>query len=275
MHNLELKVRCADAVALDELVARARDGGAVYVRAMTQRDTYFVVAHGRLKLREWHLDAAPATGHDQGDGADVEVGAAGATLIAYARPDQSGSRLSDYLLSPVPDPATMREALTRALGVRVVVAKRRLLYQWGHTRIHFDHVTDLGAFVELETLLDRFPPDDRDAAAEREHRAVAAEARGEHRVGDLCPPRARLVLLAGGEGEELRAQAGAAQDPEERVAVQPRDAVVGDDGVRVRRGDLRQPRGQRSERSLRDDHVVAGGPRRRGELHPHPPLFRV
>jgi adenylate cyclase class 2 len=172
MHNLELKVRCTDEAALEALVARARDGGAVYVRAMIQRDTYFVVPHGRLKLREWQLEAAQATGHDRGDGTDVEVGEAGATLIAYARPDQSGSRLSDYLLSPVSDRATMREALARALGVRVVVAKRRLLYHWGHTRIHFDHVTDLGAFVELETLLDRFPPDDRDAAAEREHRAV-------------------------------------------------------------------------------------------------------
>jgi adenylate cyclase class 2 len=174
MHNLELKVRCTDEAALDALVARAQGGGAVYVRAMAQRDTYFVVPHGRLKLREWRLDAAPAMERDQGDGADVEAGEAGATLIAYARPDQSGSRLSDYLLSPVPDSVTMREALTRALGVRVVVAKRRLLYYWGHTRIHFDRVADLGAYVELETLLDRFPAAGRDAAATREHHAVIA-----------------------------------------------------------------------------------------------------
>jgi adenylate cyclase class 2 len=174
MHNLELKVRCADEAALDGLVARARDGGAVYVRAMTQRDTYFVVPHGRLKLREWHLEAAPASDQDQDSGADAETGEAGATLIAYARPDQSGSRLSDYLLSPVSDPATMREALTRALGVRVVVEKRRLLYHWGHTRIHFDRVAALGAFVELETLLDRFPAARREPAAEQEHHAVIA-----------------------------------------------------------------------------------------------------
>jgi adenylate cyclase class IV len=174
MHNLELKVRCTDEAALMALVARAEGGGAVYVRAMTQRDTYFVVPHGRLKLREWRLDAAPATARDQGNGADVEVGEAGATLIAYARPDQPGSRLSNYLLSPVPDPASMREALTRALGVRVVAAKRRLLYHWGHTRIHFDRVADLGAHVELETLLDRFPAAGREAAAEREHHAVIA-----------------------------------------------------------------------------------------------------
>lgn len=173
MHNLELKVRCPGEAALDALVARARDGGAIYARAMTQRDTYFVVTHGRLKLREWRRETA-ATAQDRGDDAEAEAGDAGAALIAYARPDQSGSRLSDYLLSPVPDPATMREALARALGVRVVVEKRRLLYHWGQTRIHFDRVAGLGAFVELETLLDRFPAAGREAAAAREHRAVIA-----------------------------------------------------------------------------------------------------
>lgn len=174
MHNLELKVRCPDQAALDGLVVRAQDGGASYVRALMQRDTYYVVPHGRLKLREWHQDAPPATDQDQAIHADAEASDAGATLIAYARPDQSGSRLSDYLLSPIPDPATTRESLARALGVRVVVEKRRLLYHWGHTRIHFDRVADLGAFVELETLLDHFPAEGREQAAEQEHRAVIA-----------------------------------------------------------------------------------------------------
>src|SRR3954462_2462477 len=119
MHNLELKVRCPDEAALDGLVARAQRGGAIYVRALMQRDTYFIVPYGRLKLREWHQDAPPATDQDRAIRADAEASDAGATLIAYARPDQSGSRLSNYLLSPIPDPATTRESLTRALGVRV------------------------------------------------------------------------------------------------------------------------------------------------------------
>src|SRR4029079_5710647 len=113
MHNLELRVRCPDEAALDGLVARAQRSVAVYVRALRQRDTYFVVPHGRLKLREWHQDAPPATEQDQAVRTDAEAGDVGATLIAYARPDQSGSRLSDYLLSPIPDPATTRESLTR------------------------------------------------------------------------------------------------------------------------------------------------------------------
>jgi adenylate cyclase class IV len=44
---------------------------------------------------------------------------------------------------------------THALGERVVVEKRRVFYRYGQTRIHFDHVATLGAFVELETLMDK------------------------------------------------------------------------------------------------------------------------
>jgi adenylate cyclase class IV len=182
MHNLELKVRCLDEAALDALAARAAASGAVRQRAMHQRDTYFVVPLGRLKLREWRRDDAVGLTTERGTPDDAEVGAAGAVLIAYDRPDEAGSRLSDYLLSPVPYADTLRAALARALGTRVVVEKRRLLYLWGHTRIHFDRVAGLGAFVELETLLDRFslaegdPDPDlaRQQAAEQEHRAVIA-----------------------------------------------------------------------------------------------------
>jgi hypothetical protein len=56
VRNLELKVRCPSEEALDALIARARSAGAVYVRTMGQRDAYFRVPYGRLKLREWWLD---------------------------------------------------------------------------------------------------------------------------------------------------------------------------------------------------------------------------
>ncbi len=56
MRNLELKVRCSDGAALDALAGRALAGGAVHVRTMGQRDTYFAVPRGRLKLREWRRE---------------------------------------------------------------------------------------------------------------------------------------------------------------------------------------------------------------------------
>jgi adenylate cyclase class IV len=189
VRNLELKVRCPNEAALDALIARARTAGAVYVRTMGQRDAYFHVPHGRLKLREWWLDGAQAQGGErvvarpskqqwdqQGPGTEVrnhmredgDVGRAGAVLIAYARPDDVGSRFSDYLLSPVAEPATLHAVLAHALGERVVVEKRRVFYRYGQTRIHFDQVATLGAFIELETLMD----EDTEAAAILEHRMV-------------------------------------------------------------------------------------------------------
>jgi len=174
VRNLELKVRCSDSANLDALAKQALAGGAAYARTMRQRDTYFVVPRGRLKLREWWRQ------EDGGDGSEVgsyEHGEAGAALISYARPDRSGSRFSDYQLVPVDDPQALIPVLAGALGVRAVVEKRRVLYRYGDTRIHLDLVTGLGAFVELETML----PSGEQAAARRaasepartaEHRAV-------------------------------------------------------------------------------------------------------
>jgi adenylate cyclase class IV len=160
VRNLEIKVCCPNEETLDALIARARAVGAVYVRTIGQRDAYFRVPHGRLKLREWWLDGDQAQGgervvarsseqwgqQDPGSGVrnrvreDGDAGPAGAVLIAYARPDDAGSRFSDYLLSPVAEPATLHAVLTHALGERVVVEKRRVFYRYSQTRIHFDQV---------------------------------------------------------------------------------------------------------------------------------------
>jgi adenylate cyclase class IV len=205
MRNLELKARCPDPALLDELAARAVAGGAIFVRAMGQRDTYFSAPRGRLKLREWWREDAPRgpaaigprggaqQGEHDAEGAreDGEAAPSGAVLIAYARPDDAGSRLSDYLLSPVGEPASLREALACALGVRAVVEKRRALYRYGRTRIHLDRVAGLGAFVELETVLDADAP------------GVATEAAAEHRRAIALLGLDSLPAIAGSYGDLL------------------------------------------------------------------------
>jgi predicted adenylyl cyclase CyaB len=138
--------------------------GARAAAVLHQRDTYFHVRHGRLKLRE----IAP------------EGGAPSAELIQYARPDESSARTSDYVIAPVADAASMREALARALGVRVVVAKRRSLFLWRHTRIHLDEVEGLGSFLELETVVT--DQSDSDARAELAEAAAALGIRDEERI---------------------------------------------------------------------------------------------
>lgn len=128
--NIELKAQYGD---LSRAQTAAREIGAELIGHLIQRDTYFNCPNGRLKLREI-------------DGKTAE-------LIAYARQDQAEARGSDYVVTPVADVAGLLEALTRALGVRGVVAKRRELWMWRGVRIHLDSVEALGTFVEFEAVI--------------------------------------------------------------------------------------------------------------------------
>jgi adenylate cyclase, class 2 len=128
--NLELKARDRDPV---RSLSVCLELGAEDRGTLVQRDTYFEVPRGRLKLRE-EADA-------------------GAQLIAYERPDLPGSRESRYRLVEVPDPDAMREALAATLGVTVVVAKSRRLFLHEGVRIHLDRVEGLGTFIEFEGVV--------------------------------------------------------------------------------------------------------------------------
>jgi adenylate cyclase, class 2 len=156
MRNLELKVRCPDETTLEMLEERAHQYGAGYVHTLQQRDTYFNVPSGRLKLREWSVQedmqrtSKYAKEHNNVREA-YENGSSGALLVAYTRPNEESSRVSDYLISPITDPTTFLPLLTTTLGTWMTIEKTRVLYRYGRTRIHFDRVTRLGSFVELET----------------------------------------------------------------------------------------------------------------------------
>ena len=128
--NIEIKARIASALAV---LPRARQVAGGEPELIVQDDTFFTVPHGRLKLREFE------------DGS--------AELIQYHRPDHGGTRASDYVRLPVPDPAALREALARACGVIGRVRKQRWLLMAGATRIHIDRVEGLGDFMELEVVL--------------------------------------------------------------------------------------------------------------------------
>jgi len=125
--NIELKASDPDPERSLAVVLGlgARDRG-----VLKQRDTYFRVEKGRLKLRE------------------EEPG--GATLVQYDRVDADEARESRYRLIPIDDPAALCAALESSLGVLAVVEKERHLLLWQSVRIHLDRVKDLGNFVELE-----------------------------------------------------------------------------------------------------------------------------
>lgn len=144
--NIEIKARLAPG-GLDAVRREAIARSSQPPERLEQKDTFYQVPFGRLKLREF------------GDGTGE--------LIAYERPDQAGPKHSSYVLAPCADPAALHEALSRSVGVRGVVEKKREVVLVGQTRVHLDEVAGLGFFMELEVVLE-------DGQSHTEGEAIAA-----------------------------------------------------------------------------------------------------
>lgn len=144
--NTEIKAHVAEGLpTLEARVQAIADHGPF---PLQQDDTFFHCRQGRLKLREFE------------DGS--------AELIAYERADTAGPKTSHFIRTPVPEPAALREALSRSNGLRGRVRKERTLYLVGQTRVHLDRVEGLGEYMELEVVL-------RDEQSEDEGLAIARE----------------------------------------------------------------------------------------------------
>jgi predicted adenylyl cyclase CyaB len=128
--NIEIKARIGDRAALDRRVTALRVGTR---EELQQIDTFFRTPTGRLKLREF--------------------GGGTAELIRYDREDRPDARLSTYERVAVADAPGLRALLSRALGIRGQVKKHRTVLMVGTTRIHLDEVEHLGAFLEIEVVL--------------------------------------------------------------------------------------------------------------------------
>lgn len=125
---IEIKARTADH---DRIRAVLRARGARFVGLDHQVDTYFPVAHGRLKLREGAIENA---------------------LIHYHREDRAGPKHSQVSLFANPPGSTLKAILRDALGVDVVVDKQREIYFLDNVKVHLDEVAGLGTFVEIEAI---------------------------------------------------------------------------------------------------------------------------
>lgn len=169
MQNVEIKAAVRDPAALRRAV-EAMDAPRAWERL--QRDTFFRVPRGYLKLRQ--VEGEPAE------------------LIAYAREAGSEPRPSDYDIAVVDDGEALLRALARSLGVRGVVEKRRRLHLWRHTRIHLDTVTGLGEFMELETVVDGITMEEA-----RREAAEAIERLGLDPVDFLDRPYLELLEARG------------------------------------------------------------------------------
>jgi predicted adenylyl cyclase CyaB len=129
MKNLEAKFRLAD---LDHARGSALKLGYAERGLLKQRDTFFKVARGKLKLRE-------------------ENGSA--VLIYYSRDESGPLMLSHYDIVRVPEPEKMLAMLTAALGTIAVIEKVRTLLMRNHIRLHLDRVATLGDFGEIEAVI--------------------------------------------------------------------------------------------------------------------------
>jgi predicted adenylyl cyclase CyaB len=96
-----------------------------------QIDTYFKVHSGRLKLREGKIE-----NH----------------LIYYDRENKEGPKQSTIILYKSEPQSSLKEMLTKALGVLVVVDKQREIYFIDNVKFHIDTVKHLGTFVEIEAI---------------------------------------------------------------------------------------------------------------------------
>lgn len=124
----EIKARCPDPQAI-RAILQARH--ATFRGTDRQRDTYFRVNRGRLKLREGQIENY---------------------LVYYEREDQAGPKQSDVILYPSTSGSALKEILTQSLGILVVVEKQREIYFIDNVKFHIDTVTDLGSFVEIEAI---------------------------------------------------------------------------------------------------------------------------
>ena len=129
MHiNYEFKAKCSNIEKLEQLLKEKKP---VFIGLDQQTDTYFNAGSGRLKLREGTIENV---------------------LIHYERIDTAAAKKSRVILYQHHPDKHLKEVLTRALGVKVIVDKQRKIYFIQNVKFHFDEVNDLGSFVEVEAI---------------------------------------------------------------------------------------------------------------------------
>lgn len=141
--NIEIKAALNNRARAEAVAVRLSDKGP---ETICQEDIFFRCHGARLKLRIF----GPARGE----------------LIRYERSAVADARSSRYLIARTADPETLKEILTKTLGVTGLVKKTRTLYLIGQTRVHLDEVEGLGSFLELEVVL-------RNGQSEAEGKAIA------------------------------------------------------------------------------------------------------
>ena len=126
--NIEFKAKTNDLTAAENILLQHNP---TFIGEDNQIDTYFNVSNGRLKLREGNIENA---------------------LIHYERENTAGSKSSQVLLYQHQPDKNLKAILTKGLGIKTVVDKRRKIYFIDNVKFHFDTVESLGTFIEVEAI---------------------------------------------------------------------------------------------------------------------------
>jgi len=126
--NIEIKAACQDLGRIREILKNHQSD---FKGIDHQVDTYFRVPSGRLKLREGNIEN---------------------NLIHYFREDREGPKEASITLFRTESGSGIKEILTKALGILIVVDKQREIYFIGNVKFHLDKVSGLGEFVEIEAI---------------------------------------------------------------------------------------------------------------------------
>jgi len=126
--NFEFKARCLDIKKPEALLAQLNP---LFVGEDRQKDTYFNVSRGRLKLREGLIENA---------------------LIHYNRNNTADAKQSEVLLYQHHPDSSLKQILDAALGIKTIVDKKRRIYFIDNIKFHFDEVEGLGTFIEVEAI---------------------------------------------------------------------------------------------------------------------------
>lgn len=126
--NIEFKAKSNDIIAAENILLQHNP---TFIGEDHQVDTYFNVANGRLKLREGNIENA---------------------LIHYERENTAGSKSSQVLLYQHQPDKNLKDILTKALGIKAILDKKRKIYFIDNVKFHFDTVQNLGTFIEVEAI---------------------------------------------------------------------------------------------------------------------------
>jgi predicted adenylyl cyclase CyaB len=131
--NIEIKAKCFHP---EKVEAFLFENGARFIGIDSQKDTYFNVPEGRLKLRQGNIEN---------------------NLIFYNRNNESGPKQSNFSLLPIENGIDTETFLMKVLGVKIVVEKQRKIFFIENVKFHLDEVKGLGSFVEIEAGNKNYP----------------------------------------------------------------------------------------------------------------------